>query len=547
MAAFYQTDGVNYEIVIQNNVAWVASGYSGLTAYDVSDPLSPVPFFTYNVSGSMRGVAITDSLLYTANSFSGIMVFDISSLPQVELLSSTPTFSAGSYLDIQGNLLAVSMLNQGFCLYDISEPAAPDSLGWFYADWANRNTVLKDGLAFHCNLFDFYIVDISNPQQMNLKANIELSDISQYVYYWENHLFIDATSRSIMAVDVTDPDQAVKVAQIDGGVGHYTIHVKDDLLFTNNFHWLKVYDVSDPSTPVYLNTLEASTTINCVLKDNNLLFVSDYDSLQVFNIADVYNPVLLSIYPYDGVEEMTSKSNYLYCVTHWGFFILDFSDPTNLNLLSSTDEMSMTSMVVKDTLAYVVSSNYSSMAERSLKVFNIKNPSSVFLETSRDPGREFEHVALEGDYLYVFESNVGLQIYDTREIYPVFCGFYSFDLTTVKTAVANGICYLPVFAGVDIVRNDLITAAENTFIDRNERLNLFPNPADNNINIELEPDNQSGMFSWEIVQINGTATKSGKLMAGQKQISLDGLPVGVYVLKILKDGETQKSGLFVKQ
>jgi hypothetical protein len=209
--------------------------------------------------------------------------------------------------------------------------------------------------------------------------------------------------------------------------------------------------------------------------------------------------------------------------------------------------MLITSLAVKDTLAYVVSSNYSSIAETSLKVFNIKNPTSVFLETSRDPGRHFEHVALEGDYLYVFERNTGLQVYDTREIYPAFCGFYSFDLTTVKTAVANGICYLPVFAGIDIVRNDLITSTENIFIDRNERLNLFPNPAYNNINIELEPDNQSGMFTWEIVQINGTATKSGKLLAGQKQISLDVLPAGVYVLKILKDGVRQKSGLFVKQ
>jgi hypothetical protein len=547
MAAFYPTNQVNYDMVIQNNVAWVVSGYSGLTAYDLSNPLSPVPFFTYNESGSMQGVAITDSLLYTTNSFSGIMVFDISSLPQVELLSSTPTFIAGSYLDIQGNLLAVSMLHQGFCLYDISESAAPDSLGWFYADWANRNTVLNDGLAFHCNLFDFYIVDISNPQQMNLKANIELSDISQYVHYWENHLFIDATSGSIMTVDVTDPEQAVKVAQIDGGDGHHTIHVNDDWLFTNNYHWLKVYDVSYPSEPVYLNTLEATTTITSVLKQNQLLFVSDYDSLQVFNISDIYNPVLLGVYPFAGIKEMTAKDQYLYCVKNSGFIIIDFSDPTNLNLLSSTENMTTTSMAVKDTLAYVVSSNYSSIAEHSLKVFNIKNPDSVFLVTSRDQGRQFENVVLDGDYLYVFETSVGLQIYDTQEIYTVLCGFYSINRFIVKIAVANGISYLPVFAGIDIVQNDLITSAENIFIERSERLNLFPNPANSQINFELEADNHTGIFTYEIVQINGAGNKSGKLTAGQRQISLDGLPAGVYVLQILKSGEKYKSGLFVRQ
>ena len=204
-------------------------------------------------------------------------------------------------------------------------------------------------------------------------------------------------------------------------------------------------------------------------------------------------------------------------------------------------------MAVKDTLAYVVSSNYSSIAEHSLKVFNIKNPDSVFLVTSRDQGRQFENVVLDGDYLYVFETSVGLQIYDTQEIYTVLCGFYSINRFIVKIAVANGISYLPVFAGIDIVQNDLITSAENIFIERSERLNLFPNPANSQINFELEADNHTGIFTYEIVQINGAGNKSGKLTAGQRQISLDGLPAGVYVLQILKSGEKYKSGLFVRQ
>ena len=547
MAAFYQTDKVNYDMAISNDIAWVASGYEGLIAYDLSDPVSPVPLLTYNESGSMQSIQISDNLLYAANSSSGIMVFDISNLPQLQLLSSTPTPSGGVDLNIEGNLLSVTLLHDGFCLYDISDPASPDSLDQFFAEKFNRKTLIKDGLAFHCNSSDFSILDISNPHEMNLIANIGLSGVTQYVHYWDSILFINTIGGPIMAVDVTDPQQAVKIAQIESGEGHYTIHVKDDLLFSNNYYWLKVYDVSTPSEPVYLNTIEASTTITCVLKQNDVLFVNDYDNLQVFDISDIYSPTLLGVYPYGRVEQMIAAGNYLYCADGSEIKIVDFSDPSNLNLLPSIGGMSITSMAIKDTLLYVVSSIPPQVSEASLKVFNIKDPGSVKRVASLNSGRYFEAVTIDGDYLYVFEKDVGLHIYDTKEIYPVVCGFYNSDNLCFKMATENGFTYLPAFAGIDIIQNDLINSTENIFIERSERLNLFPNPADDVINFVLENDNHSGIFTWEIMQMNGTGAKSGKLAAGQQQISLDKLPAGVYVLKIMKAGEKHKSGLFIKQ
>jgi hypothetical protein len=545
--AIHEMQHPTNDIVMMDGLAWIAAGSSGIIAYDLSDPQIPMLIYHYPSSGIMRSLAFEDELLFAFNKDLGLMIFDITSLPAFNLLSTTYLYGNGTAISIENDVIAVTLNWTGFAVYDISNPSAPDSLGMFYADMPNRKVVLKDGYAFHCNGSDFNIFDLNTPDEMTLLASVGLSDISQYVHYWENHLYISSSIGSVMAVDVTNPEQAVKVAQIDGSDGHHTIHVKDDLLFTNNYQWLKVYDVSLPSEPVYLNTLETTTTITSVLKLNQLLFVSDYDSLQVFNISDIYNPELLGVYPYEGIQEMTAKNQYLYCVKNSGFIIIDFSDPTNLNLLSSIENMATTSMAVKDTLAYVVSSNYSSMAEHSLKVFNIKNPSSVFLETSSDQGRQFENVVLDGDYVYVFETSVGLQIYDTQEIYPVLCGFYSIDRTTVKIATANGVSYLPAFAGVDIVQNDLITSTENIFIEHGERLNLFPNPANNQINFELEADNHTGIYTYEIFQINGAGNKSGKLTAGQNQISLNGLPAGVFLLQILKTGEKYKRGLFVKQ
>jgi len=284
-----------------------------------------------------------------------------------------------------------------------------------------------------------------------------------------------------------------------------------------------------------------------VLKHNELLFVSDYDNLQIFDITDIHNPELLGIYAIGGIDEMIVENNYLYYVNFSDFVILDISDPANLVQLSVIDNMSTTSVAVKDTLAYVVSSIYPSIYEHSLKIFDVQNPASASLISGHEPSRHFEQVIIEGDYLYVFEEYVGLNIYDIQGIQPVLCGFYSLGSFVSKMTVQEGISYIPAWAGVDIVQNDLLSSAGGVFIQREERLMLFPNPAIDIISFMLDDAKHAGTFSYEIIQVNGSGIKSGKLAAGQTQISLDGLPAGVYVLHLRKAGERHKSGLFVKQ
>lgn len=548
MVSVFETNQASYDLAISNNIAWIASGYQGLTAFDITDPLSPGLIFTYNESGDMRSVAINDSILFAANSASGLMAFNIASLSQVTLLSSTATIATGLGLDASDNLLVVSFSHHGFSLYNVSDPTAPENLGSFYAEWPNRKAVINGTHVFHTNSWDFIITEISDTGQINPQAQIELSGISQYVQHWDNHLFISsASSALIMAVDVTDPQLPEKVSQFASGDGHYAIHVKDNLMFFNNYHWLRIYDVSEPSEPVYLNTIQATTTITNVLKHNELLFISDYNNLQVFDISDIHAPELLGVYNYQGIEEMVAEGDFLYYVNYNYFVIVDISDPANLVQLSSRYNMSTTSLAVKDSLAYVVSKIFYTILEHSLKVFNIKDPNQITLVAAREPGREFNQVIVDGDYLYVFERYVGLNVFDIQGIQPVFCGFYNIYGFVSKMDVADGICYLPDVAGIDIVQNDLLTSAGGIFIERDERLKLFPNPAADMISFRLDDVKHTGMISYEIIQLNGSGIRSGKLHSGQQQISLDSLPAGVYVLHILQDGKKRKSGLFVKQ
>jgi hypothetical protein len=547
MVAVHQMEHLMNDVVMLDGLAWIAAGSSGVMAYDLGDPATPELVYHYPTSGNMVSMAFVDDLLYTFNKDQGLMIFDIANLPTFNLLSTTYIYGWGSEISIENDVIAVTLGWIGFALYDISNPSVPDSLGLFYADMPNRQVILKDGYAFHCHGSAFNIIDINIPDEMILLASISLSETSWNASYWNNHIYASSPTSNIMTLDVTHPQKVVKVSEIECNDGATDVHVKDNLLFRYGYNKIVVYDLTEPSNPVFLDSIVTEPSINIILKHNNLLFVSKDNNLEVFDISDIHAPILLNVYPYGAIRDMVLDGSLLYCVNSSSFLIFDINDPSNISQLSSTQNYASTSLAVKDTLAYIVSSWFHTLPDKSLNVFNVKNPKAVFNVSSTEEGRQFQKVDVEGDYLYVYERHIGVHVYDIQQLSPVLCGFYSSNLYQSVTPVINGIMYVPVIAGVDIVQNDFLTSTENIFIEREDRLSLFPNPAGNFISFMLEDPYHSGTFSYEIIQMNGTGIKSGKLSAGQQQISLDGLPAGVYVISIEQNGRLIASEKVVKQ
>jgi hypothetical protein len=547
MVAVHEMQHLMNDVVMSDGLAWIAAGSSGVMAYDLGDPAMPELVYHYPTSGNMRNLALVDDLLYAFNLDQGLMIFDIANLPDFNLLSSTYIDGWGTAIHIENDIIAVTLGWLGFALYDISNPSAPDSLGAFYADMPNRQVILKDGYAYHCHGPAFNIIDINTPNEMTLLASIGLSETCRNASYWNNHIYASSPTSNIMALDVTNSQKVVKVSEIECYGGSNNVYVKDNLLFQYGYNKIVVYDLTEPSNPVFMDSIVTAPSINLILKHNSLLFVSKNNDLEVFDISDIHAPILLNIYPYGAIRDMVANDNLLYCVKSSGFLIFDIGDPSNISQLSSTQNYASTSLAVKDTLAYIVSSWFPTLPDKSLNIFNVKDPKVVYNVSSTEQGRQFQKVDVEDDYLYIYERNIGVQIYDIQELPPAFCGYYSNRLYEVEMPVVNGVMYIPLTAGVDIVQNDFLTSTDNIFIKREDRLNLFPNPAGDFISFMPEDPYHSATFSYEIIQLNGGGIRSGTLTAGQQQISLVGLPAGVYVLQIHKAGEKFKSGLFVKR
>lgn len=538
-------------IEVNENLAWIAAGESGIKAFDISNPLSPELVLNHPLTGTTRSIAIEGGQLYVINNHQGILVFDIGELPELTLLSTTPLMKTGSNVAVANDILAVNIIMYGCVLYDISNPAAPDSIYAIPGDWPYIGVDLKDNLLMQNIGTDIRLFDLGNPQEVELLSEMNMTGHFQEFCYWNNHVYGNGYKQKLLAVDVSDPLQTVKTFEESSGyMSHdHGIYANDNLLFLEEYYRLLIYGLSDPSNPVLIDTITiATSTISAMHKHNNLLFISDNYELHVYDIANIHTPVLLDVFPEGDIREMVVQGNYLYAVQRNHFFIFDISDPGNLVLLNNTYIERATSLVIRDNLVYIGCETIYSYGQLALKIFNVENPASAVLVKQMDHGGKYIRMKLDGDYLYILDITTGLRIYDLENpVNPVFCGYYKPGYQIWDLEVGQGVIYVSLRHGFDIVVNHLLTSAGGMFIERDQRLLLYPNPASQSINFELDDKSYTNTFTYEIVKMDGAATLSGKLAAGQRQLSLDGLPGGVYILRLISEGKLYKSGLFVKQ
>jgi hypothetical protein len=93
-----------------------------------------------------------------------------------------------------------------------------------------------------------------------------------------------------------------------------------------------------------------------------------------------------------------------------------------------------------------------------------------------------------------------------------------------------------------ISKTSLINDVEDSK-EKDSELNVYPNPFNSEVNIELNPKGYSGIYNIEVLNILGTKVfSSSNKVNGRNLISerlvLDSIPSAVYFVKVSFDGQS---------
>jgi hypothetical protein len=166
-----------------------------------------------------------------------------------------------------------------------------------------------------------------------------------------------------------------------GSMARFTI--ANDHLYLINEKQLLVYDVSSSSNPVQINKLDVDFGIETVFSLHDKLFIGSINGVYIYDISDPQGIIFLSHY-----EHITS------------------CDP----------------VVANDSFAFVTLNSQSSCRWQTganrldiLDISNIVNPELLVSKQLQDP----KGLAVEGNYLFVCNGTIGLNIYDISNIYQL--------------------------------------------------------------------------------------------------------------------------------
>jgi hypothetical protein len=331
------------DMALVGDVAYVLE-YNGLTVFDVSAPAAPVRHGHYTMLGTVDGVRVVGSTLYTYGPY-GVQIIDVANPRQPQIIGE---YSIRRIEDVEvAGSSAYVVAENGFEILDVSDPVSPTlrsrlryvptvdvEVRGTTAYLGNRMCFPAPWMPTGCSqtLSSLSRVDVSNPAGPLVEEDIHSyapPAESRDSYLWDldvaGDVFYAALGHGIDVYNQADGSNHVYPGYV------WDVEVVDQRLFALTSTELQIYDASDPQALPLLGSLDMSWTLSDLKISGTLAYVaSDPHGLRVVSVADPAQPHILASYDAGGAASDLALAGDLVFVAHGqrGAEILRYTGPS---------------------------------------------------------------------------------------------------------------------------------------------------------------------------------------------------------------------------
>lgn len=451
VGSFSQTDLKIRALAIEGDYIYLTHD-AGLSILDISDPLVPMILSTISLPAPDGGreLVVADQIVYVAAYGGGIRILDASDPSEPVEVGFLQTASPAQDLAVAGPYIYAVTSNSLVIVdaTDLTDPVQISSYPINNPPWfVPFNIAVANSYAYvtaRQAVLAFDVADPALPVQDStiplFQDPVDLAADNQYIYAASEyyfHMFLPPQPTSPSAVGLADLSTLItppiEIGRLILPLGDVTdITVAGDFVYTtDDLRLFSIFDVTDPTAPTEVSHVDKPYPDwypdNDVEVANGYAYVVNNGTLHIFNITDPAQPVGIT-HPLtiSHVTDVAIAGDYAYAAGDFfdmvrvvGLYSIDIQDPEQPELVDSVplpwtgDEFLSRTVALSGHYAYVGGAFYHWRTRHSgnLAVVDIANPAQLAMTGATYLGATWG-VAANGSFAYATASRDHYEHYE---------------------------------------------------------------------------------------------------------------------------------------
>lgn len=435
-----------YGVDACGDYAYLANKDEGLRAYDVSDPGNIVYRGSWNPSQYIYGVEVHGQTAFVAADDRGLAILDVTHPSAISHIASYTTTNARD-VTLAGNYAFVADLSGGVAVIDVTDPANP-GLATTISGAIGAQKVAVDGgtLAVATGAGGAMFYDVTEPWNPLHLATIATSHLALDIEIWGDLALVSDGDAGAIGIDISDPTTPAIVHGVATPDRCYSLAVAGDRLYAacDDDGGLRVIDANGRSTPVIVGSQGTPSNSRGIRVRGDVAYIADgwEGGLKVLDVSNPTAPTYLdgAAYASESAAGVEAAGNLVYVANApGGLRVFDVSDPTDIVLGGFYPKAYTWQAVVVADHAYLACDS------DGFEIVDITDPATMTRESFLDPGFDVAALAVAGNYAYLVGS--GLTVVDISDpASPGTEGALSFGVS-YGVAVAGDYAYVTCGSG----------------------------------------------------------------------------------------------------
>ena len=296
MISTIDTEGQIMDIVVQNDIAFIADDFNGFYIYNVSDKSDPVELYHDSAAVHANAIYVADDLAFLGILFEGIKIYNITDLKSPVCIGNYVDPGAITDIKVRDNIAFLSDHGSaqsgtgGTILVNVTDPKNPILIRKYTGGGKPSNLIVQNMTIISADYSHGYeILNISDPTipQLISTQGTEPGYFGVYVendyaYFTNNNI-----EKGLFVYNIKNLSQPELVSNFSMEGNPCDLQVKDQVAFIANGEiGLQVINVSDPNSLVSIGEFSNGGQAFDVEVCDNIIYVVDMeDGVEIVEIS----------------------------------------------------------------------------------------------------------------------------------------------------------------------------------------------------------------------------------------------------------------------